>query len=760
MKNTFIKTRIFTAMIALILCFAAFFIISEKPRSSVIQAKGAYFSTADVLKPTIDAGNAIAVTDTFNLTLNLYKNRSGEYVTDTEHTSYKSGEGSIVLPSPTRGGYNFDGWYDNEDFTGNAVTEFAANENRDRTFYAKWTVIPQNNLIGGNNIVLGKYNLWSCRRSPAFPVTDSPFYLFGLNDPLDVSGSAVTFNDGDYVKFSYYDGAADADGNGVITVSELDKNNSDRIVNSLYAASNATDKQAVLDSVVVSEIKYDADGNADVLANIGLIWALGDTGFLYTALDPDCGRSYSGGVGTFVTFDAHKAGDSIQYVPDSADPFGKDDLVRNGDDNIIPVSTPETAEPTDSKYSIVGRMIDTNGDPLEHALVFTGERAWLPNEANMLTDSNGNFAFDVKDSAQPTLDISASKSSPRFKTHNIALPANGLLVIVYDMGSQYLTDNDKVIVQGVNSVTYMNMKDATPGTNYPISYTNGIGAALSAPSKQCGIFGGWYENADFTGSPITEITGEQTGDITLYAKWTTEHTWKEPTWVWSRGNDGAQAQATFTCDVCGEIHAETNSGNKITVTESAAATCTADGYITYGTSVAFDDKEHTNSKTFATDAATGHSFGEWKETKPATIDRDGEQSRVCAFCGETETRAVPYKEETSSLLWLIIVLAVILAAETAVLAVRIHVLRKKRERTNRACAFIPFLAAVYPVGEIVAVAVLATAVVAVGIAVLCTFIKKKEQTSPTDGGTNGDDKEAAAQDLESKQSEPFEKTER
>ena len=38
--------------------------------------------------------------------------------------------------------------------------------------------------------------------------------------------------------------------------------------------------------------------------------------------------------------------------------------------------------------------------------------------------------------------------------------------------------------------------------------------------------------------------------------------------------------------------------------------------------------------------ATGHSFGEWTVTTPATCTKDGVKTRTCA-CGEAETRAIP-----------------------------------------------------------------------------------------------------------------------
>ena len=41
-----------------------------------------------------------------------------------------------TLPQPTKEGYKFEGWYLNSDFSGNAVTKYASEE--DATFYAKW----------------------------------------------------------------------------------------------------------------------------------------------------------------------------------------------------------------------------------------------------------------------------------------------------------------------------------------------------------------------------------------------------------------------------------------------------------------------------------------------------------------------------------------------------------------------------------------------------------------------------------------------
>jgi len=44
--------------------------------------------------------------------------------------------------------------------------------------------------------------------------------------------------------------------------------------------------------------------------------------------------------------------------------------------------------------------------------------------------------------------------------------------------------------------------------------------AVNAPLGY--VFGGWYENASFTGESVTAIAADRTGDILLFAKWLTE----------------------------------------------------------------------------------------------------------------------------------------------------------------------------------------------------------------------------------------------
>lgn len=54
-------------------------------------------------------------------------------------TSYNVESADITLPTPTKTGYTFGGWYESADFTGNAVTTIATGSTGNKTYYAKWT---------------------------------------------------------------------------------------------------------------------------------------------------------------------------------------------------------------------------------------------------------------------------------------------------------------------------------------------------------------------------------------------------------------------------------------------------------------------------------------------------------------------------------------------------------------------------------------------------------------------------------------------
>ena len=73
---------------------------------------------------------------------------------------------------------------------------------------------------------------------------------------------------------------------------------------------------------------------------------------------------------------------------------------------------------------------------------------------------------------------------------------------------------------GVYDITY-NMNGGFNSLDNPETYTYGVGvSSFASPVKKPNMtFGGWYDNASFTGSPITSIATNAYGDKSLYAKW-------------------------------------------------------------------------------------------------------------------------------------------------------------------------------------------------------------------------------------------------
>ena len=78
-------------------------------------------------------------TDTYTVTLHL---NDGTIANGKDVTEYTYGTGA-TLPTAddiTRDGHTFEGWYEDENFSGSPVTEISATDTGKKEFYAKWTL--------------------------------------------------------------------------------------------------------------------------------------------------------------------------------------------------------------------------------------------------------------------------------------------------------------------------------------------------------------------------------------------------------------------------------------------------------------------------------------------------------------------------------------------------------------------------------------------------------------------------------------------
>ena len=87
-------------------------------------------------KTTMPAQDVTFVAQWTPITYNItYNNGNG-----IENSTYTIESEEITLPTPTKTGYTFGGWYDNEGCTGEAIATIPQGSTGDKIFYAKWTI--------------------------------------------------------------------------------------------------------------------------------------------------------------------------------------------------------------------------------------------------------------------------------------------------------------------------------------------------------------------------------------------------------------------------------------------------------------------------------------------------------------------------------------------------------------------------------------------------------------------------------------------
>ncbi len=98
----------------------------------------------------------ISKTCTINITSPVHKvtfNLNEGIINSGSITEYTEGVETILPEDVTKEGYIFDGWYDNQDFTGSKVTKITATDNEDKTFWAKW--IREFNVVISSDVIFG-----------------------------------------------------------------------------------------------------------------------------------------------------------------------------------------------------------------------------------------------------------------------------------------------------------------------------------------------------------------------------------------------------------------------------------------------------------------------------------------------------------------------------------------------------------------------------------------------------------------------------
>ncbi|MEA4814222.1 MAG: S-layer homology domain-containing protein [Oscillospiraceae bacterium] len=303
--------------------------------------------------------------------------------------------------------------------------------------------------------------LWDCQRSPAFPVEGRSFRISGLKAPYDQNLRKISFaSSDDYVTFEY-----------VSAVSELPTDVQSRIVSSVKRYTGATEAE-IRAGAVVKEVLHSGSGQATetTLSTRGLVWGLGEEGFLYTAMDG--AYKYSGGVGTFVSFQAHKSGDSVIYTTEQDNPYTEDQLDNK---NLAPDEGKKTA-PDSVTYQELIRVVNSSGAAVSGATVKITVNSTVYTST---TKANGYVQFNGLPAQAVT---SATVQSGSYATLTYDAVASPEAVLVYANpsgnggGSQQAKVTVTVSTTGSGTVKYLG---AGTGSASPYSLTSGDTAMFS-----------------------------------------------------------------------------------------------------------------------------------------------------------------------------------------------------------------------------------------------------------------------------------------
>ena len=533
-------------------------------------------------------------TNTYTVTLHT---NGGTIAEEKNVNEYTYGVGA-TLPTAndmTYTGYTFNGWYDNENLTGSPVTAIGNTETGNKAYWAKWEA-------NGSQ--------------EQFSLTPGGRYYFDLS-AMDIPGTVNGSLPGRslrWVPFTY-----------VGTINAYSRNSAGVKVepydHSLFIA----------DYAVTHTVSWSTLKGASLI--FGKDYAAG--GVSYTLRAPSAGSNYTG------------SGISTRGMPQSNEWDAILDKANQGyQDN-----TSGYIKNWDKMYSHGQDTYSINNS--QHAVRgYDSARGWINRDNAAYSLPSGGFRPVLEVLHADTLGSNALKAVALDLNGGSIGDATGTVNIVVKNGESFTapsgvgltrpsgnTDSyfwwlgsdgesyvpGAMIPAGVASLTaqwtaltYAVTLNTNGGTiadgKNVTSYTYGVGTKLPTADDMTyagHTFKGWYEDSDFSGEPVTEISTTATGAKTYYAKWLS--TDAGITAVSVDNTAGTINGTTITVVLPYGTVALPTENSKVSITAAAGATVsgltTADGSAWTFTVTAADGQTtagYTISVSIAPDPATGN----------------------------------------------------------------------------------------------------------------------------------------------------------
>jgi len=434
---------------------------------------------------------------------------------DGEYIDYYFDNSGLILPTNvTRKQYNFVGWYESEELTGEAVTEIASTDTGNKVFYAKWKPVISNVTFNANG---GEWEV-----EPAATYTET----IGLTLPTNITKAHYTFA-------GWYD-------NSEFTGEPVTAIDTDASGNKEFWAKWER---------ITHNITYNLNGgewkdgiSAPTLFNEGERFEL---------VGPDCIMPVKTGYmfyGWF-TSDTLDEESEIQIIQDNE----TNDVELWAAWGLVPVApTIEDVFPTAGQTEYIGEAVtveataNENGFVLDktHSIKITFEEGLFPDDGIYLIVADG-----YEHNPQPEYIELDNQYNEVFITsswgeiYHGGYSYDGINIFsgptigapwpfdfeAFD-GSITVTLSEEysekslvfkqihVIAHHVRTVTY-NENDGTMPEGYANKYLESRGLELPIPTRNAYAFIGWYDNEELEGEAVTKITVADTGDKVFYAKW-------------------------------------------------------------------------------------------------------------------------------------------------------------------------------------------------------------------------------------------------
>ncbi len=398
----------------------------------------------------------------------------GSQTLSLEPSSYNIESETIVLPTPVKTDYVFDGWYTNSEFEGSTVTTIPAGSTGVRRFYSKWHAAPPATASDVPYMAGGSTGTHDCKILST-RVTELVDDWYVLTDDIDYGTTGLTVS-GDVTLILADDATLTVEGD--------------------YA------KAGIYVPVGSSLTIYAQSAGTGAILATGGDWAAGIGGNKGPMGEDVPDESNCGTVTIYGGIIEATGGNSGAGIGGGVEGAGGTVTIHGG---VIEATGLGGASGIGGGSYANGGSVVVNGG----TVVANGSANEYSPEYHAAGIGGGVYA-----SSQGTLSIAADI------TVKSGDADDDLAVLASAAGSVTLDGKQFYSIVALEQFNIVYMDGASPLNLAPAKYTAGQVCQLPVPMAASGYhFAGWYTTAAFTSEPVSEIPASATGIQTFYVKW-------------------------------------------------------------------------------------------------------------------------------------------------------------------------------------------------------------------------------------------------